>query len=55
MPEPRIKKEVRGFIDRLNYLSWFTSHLIVMGEPILKMFKRKKVKRSGEIMIAKGY
>ena len=54
MPEPRTKKEVRGLLERLNYLSWFTSYLTATCEPIFRMLKRK-IKRSGEIMIAKGH
>ena len=34
MPEPRTEKEVRGFLGRLNYISWFISHLTATCEPI---------------------
>ena len=54
MPEPRTEKEVRGLLGRLNYMSWFTSPLTATCEPIFKMLK-KKIKRSGEIRIAKGH
>ena len=55
MPEPRKKKEVRGLLGRLNYMSWFTSPLTATCEPILKLLKKKEIKRSGEIMMAKGH
>ena len=44
MPEPRIKKEVRGLLGRLNYMSWFTSHLTATWEPIQEKRSNGQVK-----------
>jgi hypothetical protein len=55
MLEPRIEREVRGLLGRLNYMSWFISHLTATCEPIIQAVKKKEIKRSGEIMIAKGH
>ncbi|KAI5396086.1 hypothetical protein KIW84_062327 [Lathyrus oleraceus] len=43
MPEPRMEREVRGLLGRLNYMSWFTSPLTATWEPI----QEKRIKRSG--------
>jgi hypothetical protein len=34
MPAPRIEKDVRGFLGRLNYIVWFISQLTMTYEPI---------------------
>ena len=43
MPTPRTKKEVRGFLGRLNYISRFISHLTATCEPIIKLLKKNQV------------
>ena len=37
---PHTQKEVRGFMDRLNYISRFISHLIDKCDPIFKLLKK---------------
>lgn len=34
IPSPRTKKQVRGFLERLNYISRFISNMTVTCEPI---------------------
>ncbi|RDX88149.1 Tf2-9, partial [Mucuna pruriens] len=36
MPPPRTKKEVQGFLGRLNYIAWFISQLMATCELIFK-------------------
>ena len=45
MLAPRIEKEVRGFLGRLNYIARFISHLTVTCEPIFKLLKKDQVVR----------
>ena len=53
MPAPRTKKEVRGFLGRLNYIARFISHLTSTCEPIFKLLKKDQVVRwNGECQIA---
>lgn len=40
MSAPRIEKEVRGFLGRLNYIVRFVSHLIATCEPIFKLLRK---------------
>ena len=40
MPAPHTKKEVRGFLGRLSYISKFISHLIATCEPTFKLLKK---------------
>lgn len=40
MPAPRIEKEVRGFLGRLNYISRFIFHLMAAYEPIFKLLRK---------------
>ena len=40
MPAPRTKKQVRGFLGRLNYISRFISHITTTCEPIFKLLKK---------------
>ncbi|XP_019427127.1 PREDICTED: uncharacterized protein LOC109335450 [Lupinus angustifolius] len=40
MPAPRIEKEVRGFLGRLNYISRFISQLTATCEPIFKLIRK---------------
>ena len=41
IPEPRTKREVRGFLGRLNYISIFISHLTATYEPLFKVVEEK--------------
>src|ERR1044072_8653135 len=43
IPAPRTKKEVRGFLGRLNYISRFIAHLTATCEPIFKLLKKDQV------------
>ena len=43
MLAPRTKKEVRGFLGRLNYISIFISNLTATCEPIFKLLKKDQV------------
>ena len=53
MTAPRIKKEVRIFLGRLNYISRFISHLTATCELIFKLLKRDHaVKRNDDYQIA---
>ena len=45
MPVPHSKKEVRGFLGRLNYIARFMSHLTATCEPIFKLLKKDQVVR----------
>ena len=45
MPAPRTKKEVRGFLGRLNYIARFISQLTATCEPIFKLLKKDQVVR----------
>ena len=45
MTEPRIEKEVYGFLGRLNYIARFISHLTATSEPIFKILKKDQVVR----------
>lgn len=40
MPSPRTKKEVPGFLGRLNYIARFISHLKATCEPIFKLLRK---------------
>ena len=40
MPAPKIEKQVRGFLGRLNYISRFISHMTATCEPIFKLLKK---------------
>lgn len=42
IPPPRIEKEVRRFIGRLNYISKFISYLIATYEPIFKLLRKSQ-------------
>ena len=37
MPAPKIEKQVRGFLGRLNYISRFISHMTAIYGPIFKL------------------
>ena len=40
MPAPTIEKLVRGFLERLNYISRFISHMITTCGPIFTCFHK---------------
>ena len=40
MPPPRTKKEIRGFLGRLNYIVRFISQLTATCEPIFKLLHK---------------
>ena len=40
IPTPRTKKQVRGFLGRLNYISRFISHMTTPCELIFKLLKK---------------
>ena len=44
IPTPRIEKEVRGFLGRLNYIARFISHLTATCEPIFKLLKKDQAR-----------
>ena len=43
MPHPHTKKEVRGFLGRLNYIVRFISQLTATCEPIFKLLRKNQV------------
>ena len=43
MPVPRFEKEVRVFLDRLNFISRFISPLTATCETIFKLLKKDQV------------
>ena len=43
MPTPRTKKEVRGFIGRLQYISRFIAKLTIICEPIFKLLRKDQL------------
>lgn len=42
MSAPRIEKEVRGFLGRLNYIARFISHVTATHEPIFKLLRKNQ-------------
>ena len=40
MPPPKIEKQIRGFIGRLQYISRLISKLTTVCEPIFKKLKK---------------
>ena len=42
MPEPRIEKQVRGFLGRLNYIARFISQLTATCEPLFKLLRKNQ-------------
>jgi len=40
MPAPQTKKQVRGFLGRLNYISRFISHITATCGPIFKLLRK---------------
>jgi len=42
MPEPCTKKQVRGFLGRLNYIARFISQLIATYEPFFKSLRKNQ-------------
>ena len=43
LPHPRMEKEVRGFMGRLNYIARFISQLTATCEPIFKLLRKNQV------------
>ena len=40
MPVPRTEKEIRGFLDRLQYISCFIARLTNICEPIFRLLRK---------------
>ena len=40
MPAPKTEKQVKGFLDRLNYISKFISHMTTTCTPIFKLLQK---------------
>ena len=40
MPPPKSEKEIRGFLGRLQYISWFIAKLNSTCEPIFKLLRK---------------
>ncbi|KAI5397438.1 hypothetical protein KIW84_063305 [Lathyrus oleraceus] len=40
MPAPKTKKQVKGFLGRLNYISRFISHMTATCAPIFKLLRK---------------
>ena len=40
MPEPRTEKQVRGFLECLNYIARFVSQLTATCEPLFKLLRK---------------
>ena len=45
MPSPETEKEVRDFLERLNYISRFISHLTSTCEPIFKLLRKNNPRK----------
>ena len=43
MPTPKIEKEVRAFIGRLQYISQFIAKLTIVCEPIFKLLRKNQI------------
>jgi hypothetical protein len=44
MPPPKTEKEIRGFLDRLQYISRFIARLTITCKPIFKLLKKGESK-----------
>ena len=44
MPPPKMEKEIRGFIGRLQYINSFIARLTTACEPIFKLLKKGEPK-----------
>lgn len=42
MPILKIEKEVRGFIEKLQYISRFIAKLAIVCDPIFKLLRKNK-------------
>ena len=42
MPVPKTKKEVRGFIGHLQYISRFIAKLMTVCEPVFKLLRKNQ-------------
>ena len=45
MQEPRTKKQVRGFLGRLNYIARFISQLTATCKPLFKLLRKNQFVR----------
>ena len=53
MPEPRTKKQVQGFLGRLNYITRFISQLTATCEPLFRLLcKNQSVKWDDDCQVA---
>ena len=43
MPMPKIEKNVRGFIEKLQYISKFIVKLTIICDPIFKLLKKNQL------------
>ena len=42
MPSPKSEKEIKGFLGRLQYISWFIAKLTFTCEPIFKLLRKNE-------------
>ena len=42
MPPPKSEKKIRGFLGRLQYISWFIAKLTSICEPIFKLLRKNE-------------
>jgi len=55
IPEPRTKKQVRGFLGHLNYIARFISQLTATCEPLFKLLrKNQSVQWEDDCQVALG-
>ena len=55
MPEPRIEKQVRGFLGRLNYIARFILQLTATYEPLFKLlYKNQSIRWNDDFQEAFG-
>ena len=45
MPAPKKEKEVRGFLEKLQYISRFISKLTMICDPIFKLLRKNQPKQ----------
>jgi len=48
MSHPRTEKEVRGFLERLNYIARFISQLTAICEPIFRLLRKNQAMQWNE-------
>ncbi len=49
MPFPKMKRDVRSFLGKLNYISRFISNLTAKAEPIFKLLKKNNIAKAEPI------